>query len=368
MTRVDPGAVVEPAAEHAEGSERVGVSIPFSVVALVVAVLALALLALPIAVAGFIAAAVIAIAVALAVVAVARAVRRGRGFALAVTALGVAVLTGTVATAIGVGTTIVAATDAYRESGVVAPSDVTGDGAAAPEVDADISGQWVVDELLRECHASHLHAVAAPGSTTLFLVGERPVSVDDFSFTVTVEPGADTWHGKILGDVPEGSDALTGSSANPLECESVEIDAFTGNLVTAGGDEAGGSDAPPAPAGEVNYWELEVGMCLNDANLPERFTTIPLVDCAQSHDSEVYAILPLADGPYPGDEEVFRLAEDGCYEAYEPYVGMSYDTSYYYFAYYWPDKNGWGAGDRNVVCIVYDENGQIEGSVRGSGR
>ena len=372
MSHVEPSAVVDPAAHNAGGDARVGASIPFSIVALVVTVLSLGLIALPIPVAGVIAGAVIAVAVVLAVIAVARATRSGRGFALAVVALGVAVVTGTAATAIGVGTTIAFASDAARESGVLAPfAAAAGDEAPQPEDDADVSGQWVVDELLRECRAGHLHAVAAPGSTTLFLVGERPVSIDDFTFTVTVEPGSDTWLGSVQGDAPEGSEPLSGSSENPLGCESVEIDAFTGAIVTtttAGGDEAGGSDASPAPDGEVWFSDLEVGMCLNDANLPERFSSIPLVDCAQPHDSEVYAIVTLPDGAYPNEDELFSLADDACYDEYEPYVGTNYDVSYYYFAYYWPDKNSWASGERDIVCVVYDENGQIEGSVRGSGR
>lgn len=371
MTHLAPSAVIDPESNSAAREPRVGASIPFSIVALVVAVLALALFALPIPVAGLVVAAVIAVAVVLGVIAVARATRARRGFALALVALGVAVVTGSVATAIGVGTTIAFAFDANREGSVAASwIDATGDTAAQPADAADISGQWVVDELLRECRAGHLHAVTAPGSTTLFLVGERPVSVDDFTFTVTVEPGSDTWQGSVQGDVPDGSEPLSGSSENPLGCESVEIDAFTGAIVTstAGGDETGGMDAPPAPEGEVLFSDLEVGMCLNDANLPERFSSIPQVDCAEPHDSEVYAIVTLPDGAYPSDDELFRLADDACYEEYEPYVGTNYDVSYYYFAYYWPDKNGWASGDRDIVCVVYDENGQIEGSVRGSGR
>lgn len=371
MTHPEPSPVVDPAVHSAGGNVRGGASIPFSIVALVVAVLALGLIALPIPVAGVIAGAVIVVAVVLALIAVARATRGGRGFVLAVVALGVAVVTGTAATVIGVGTTIAFASDAFRESDVLAPFSAAGDEAPQPEDDADISGQWVVDELLRECRAGHLHAVEAPGSTTLFLVGERPVSVDDFTFTVTVEPGSDTWQGSVQGDVPEGSESLSGSSENPLGCESVEIDAFTGTIVattTAGGDEAGGLDAPTAPDGEVWFSDLEVGMCLNDANLPERFSSIPLVDCTQPHDSEVFAIVALADGVYPSDDEIFRLADDACYEEYEPYVGINYDVSYYYFSYYWPDKNSWASGERDIICVVYDENGQIEGSVRGSGR
>ena len=370
MAEVEQGVLHTETPIEPQGDERGRASIPWAVGALVLAVVPLAAFALPFEGAGFIAPVMIAGAVVLAIVAVAKAVRRDRGRVLAVVALALAVTTGTFSSVASVALGLANISDDLSDSGVVASNPwadvLAGDDAAPVGEESQISAQWVVDELLRECRADHLHAVAAPGSTTLYLVGERPVSVDDFTFTVTVEPGDDTWNGIVQA----GSEPLEGSSANPLGCENVELDAETGAVVTttAGGDEATGSDAPPASDDEVSYWDLEIGMCLNDANLTGRVTTIPLVDCDQPHDSEVYAIEALADGPYPGDDEVFRLADEVCLDAYEPYVGMDYDISYYYFGYYWPDKNNWGSGDRNVVCVIYDENGQIEGSVRGSGR
>lgn len=361
-------------------SETPRASIPFVIAALVLAVVPLALLAVPFAGAGFIAATLIAAGVVLGALGVARATMAGRGRALALVALALAVTTGTVSTAIGAGATLVAGAETLRTAAGDSESELVdlftggagGDAVAEP---AQISGQWVVDELLRLCDASRLHAVPTEDAPEVFLVGERPVSVDDFDFTVTVAPGDDTWSGEVRGDVPPGVRVRTADEVNPLDCADIEIDAATGEVIGSegveGGDgaEAGGpTDAPPAPEGEVNFWDLEVGMCLNDADLPEAFTSIPLVDCAVQHDSEVYAIESLAEGPYPGDEEVFRLAEDICFDAFEPYVGTPYDRSLYYYGYYWPDKNNWGFGDREIVCVLFDENGQIEGSVRGSGR
>ncbi len=377
MALVEPTGLTDAEATAAVSDERRRASIPFAIVALVLAVLPLGALALPFPGASLVAAALIMVGVVVAIIAVDRAVRGARGRVLAVVALALAITTGTVSTAVGLGTGIAAAAEAFRgQEGSTATEFgelFAGEGAAAPLAETQISATWVVDELLRACGADRLHAVAAPGSTTLFLVGERPVSVDDFEFTVTVEPGDESWSGSVQGDAPAGSVPLSGEAVNPLGCADIELDARSGEPVgetdaAAGGDEAGGVDAPPAPAGEVNYWELEVGMCLDDANLPETFTSIPLIDCAEPHDSEVYEIETLADGPYPGDDEIFRLAEEICFDAFEPYVGISYDRSLYYFAYYWPEKNNWGAGDRDIVCVLFDENGQTEGSVRGSGR
>lgn len=380
MALVEPTGLADAETTTAESDAGPRASIPFAIVALVLAVLPLGALALPFPGAGLVAAALIAAGVLAAIVAVDRAVRGARGRTLAVVALALAITTGTVSTAVGLGTGIAAAADALGDVEGSSPGDLgelgelfAGDGAAAPLADSQISADWVVDELLRECGAARLHAVAAPGSTTLYLVGERPVSIEAFTFTVTVEPGGDSWSGSVQGDVPAGSAPLSGEAVNPLGCADIELDARSGEPVgeseaEAGGDEAGGVDAPPAPEGEVNYWDLEVGMCLDDANLPATFTSIPLVDCAEPHDSEVYAVETLADGAYPGEEEIFRLAEEVCLDAFEPYVGISYDRSLYYFAYYWPEKNNWGAGDRDVVCVLFDENGQTEGSVRGSGR
>ncbi len=386
MEQAEPTGLVDTEATVLARDGQRRASIPFAIIALVLAVLPLALLALPVPGAGLLAAAAITVSVVVAIIAVDRAVRGAPGRTLAVVALALAVTTGMVSTAAGLASGIAAAAAAFGERGGSIPSGLdellAGEAAAAPASDAQISGEWVVDELLRACAAGRLHAVAAPGSTTLFLVGERPVSVDAFAFTVTVTPGDESWTASVRGDVPAGSDPVSGEAVNPLGCADIELDAQSGEPVGgagdapddaagdpgAGGDDAGGADAPPAPEGEVNYWELEVGMCVNDADLPETFLSIPLVDCAQPHDSEVYAIETLDEGPYPGEDEVFRLAEEICLDTFEPYVGISYDRSLFYFGYYWPDKNNWGGGDRDVICVLYDQNGPIEGSMRGSGR
>jgi Septum formation len=103
-----------------------------------------------------------------------------------------------------------------------------------------------------------------------------------------------------------------------------------------------------------------VGSCLDENGEP--------VDCASPHDSELYALVDLPDGPWPGQKEVDAASEQPCLDQFAGYVGVSYDDSALDFGYVTPDEESWGAGDRQVWCIVGDPAGPLTGSVRGSGQ
>jgi len=368
---VAPDAALAPAAAQPGSPAKHGASIPFIIAALVLALVPLVLLALPFAGAGFVAATLIAVGVVLGAIGVARSTGSARRRAFAVVALALAVTTGTVSSAIGAGATLTAGAETLRAAAGDTPSGLVdiftggaeagGDAVAEP---AQISGQWVVDELLRLCNASELHAVASDDEPTLFLVGDRPVSVDVFDFTVTVVPGDDAWSAELRGDVPLGVEVLTADEVNPLGCDDIEVDPATGEVIGADG----GAEAPPVAEGEVPFSEIEVGMCVNDADITESVWGLPLADCDEPHDSEVYAIFDLPAGEYPGDDEVVRLSDEGCFAAFADYVGVPYDQSVLYFQFYWPDKRGWAVDDRAVICTLYDPDGPLVGSVRGSGR
>lgn len=364
-----PAPATSPAQPGAPETRRA--SIPFIIAALVLAIVPLVLLALPFAGAGFVAATLIAVGVVLGAIGVARATGAARRRALAVVALALAVTTGTVSSAIGAGATLAAGVETLRAAAGDAPSELvdvftggTDAGSEAVAEPAQISAQWVVDELLRLCGASALHAVPSADEPTLFLVGERPVSVDAFDFTVTVVPGDDAWSGELRGDVPPGVEVLTADEVNPLGCGDIEVDPATGEVIGAGG----GAEAPPVAEGEVPFSEIEVGMCVNDADITESVWGLPRADCDEPHDSEVFAIFDLPAGEYPGDDEVIRLSDEGCFAAFADYVGVPYDQSALYFQFYWPDKRGWAVDDRAVICTLYDPEGPLVGSVRGSGR
>ena len=68
---------------------------------------------------------------------------------------------------------------------------------------------------------------------------------------------------------------------------------------------------------------------------------------------------------------VSDAAQTGCYDAFEAYMGISYEESWYGFDGLLPTDQSWEMGDREVVCFVepYDPNISVSvGSAKGQGR
>ena len=126
--------------------------------------------------------------------------------------------------------------------------------------------------------------------------------------------------------------------------------------------------------GKSDVFSLTVGDCVNDGDLEAtEISSVEKPSCDELHDNEVYLTVELesrtypADAPYPGDEATYALAEGSCAGYFETWVGASvYDTSLYYFPFY-PSESSWGQGDREVVCLAYDTEGQVTGSLEGKG-
>ncbi|HEU4489879.1 MAG TPA: septum formation family protein [Jiangellales bacterium] len=105
---------------------------------------------------------------------------------------------------------------------------------------------------------------------------------------------------------------------------------------------------------------FQPGTCLDEDGLP--------TDCAAAHDAEVFAVVSLPEGTWPGQEALETAADEACGSEFEAYVGASYEESALYYGYYTPLQDDWTVGDREVLCFVYDADGPLTGSVRGSGR
>jgi hypothetical protein len=110
-----------------------------------------------------------------------------------------------------------------------------------------------------------------------------------------------------------------------------------------------------------------VGSCLQEPGAQDSVATE--IDCAQDHDAEVYLVDDLGAGVWPGYDEVDANADAACYDAFEGYVGNSWEWSDFDYGYFLPDQAEWALGEHRVVCVVVpglDE--ALRGSVRGSGR
>ena len=118
-----------------------------------------------------------------------------------------------------------------------------------------------------------------------------------------------------------------------------------------------------------NVFSLEVGQCFDDPEaLDDEVSDVPIVECADVHDNEVYYLFDLPDGDYPGLTAVKESADEGCFAQFEPYVGRDYPTSALDYWALYPTSSSWDQDDREIVCVLLDvERGTLQGSMRGSG-
>lgn len=121
---------------------------------------------------------------------------------------------------------------------------------------------------------------------------------------------------------------------------------------------------------DTDIRSLETGDCVDFDGQQDQTVVyqLPRVDCDEPHDGEVYLVGQLADGPYPGVDEVEAEVEALCIgDAFEEYVGTIYDDSELYAYSLYPLEKNWRI-DHEYTCIAYLEGNQLTGSVEGSHR
>jgi Septum formation len=136
------------------------------------------------------------------------------------------------------------------------------------------------------------------------------------------------------------------------------------------GDETTRNDAGQiTEGGGLGAFVIKNGDCIN---LPAEslVASVEGVPCGRPHDAEAYHVFDLADGPYPGLDGVTASADDGCYSAFHPFVGVALEYSSLDVMYFHPTEDSWNElDDREIVCLVTTMDGsQLTGTMRGSGR
>ena len=124
-----------------------------------------------------------------------------------------------------------------------------------------------------------------------------------------------------------------------------------------------------AACGQGNVFSLEVGTCFDDEDSGSgEVSDVPIVDCSDPHDNEVYYLFDMPDGDFPGSNAIEEQAIDGCLASFDSYVGRSYETSVLDIAWITPTEPSWDGGDREIVCILYDLTlAKLMRSMQGSG-
>jgi len=127
-----------------------------------------------------------------------------------------------------------------------------------------------------------------------------------------------------------------------------------------------------APGSEqVDVRDLKVGDCLADSPTggEEVIFTVETVPCSEPHSAEIYAVVTLPEGDYPGEEAVVVQVDELCNAEFESFVGLPYEESVLYLNFLYPsDEQSWNAGYRWVTCAVYDPAGDTTGTLADANR
>lgn len=118
-----------------------------------------------------------------------------------------------------------------------------------------------------------------------------------------------------------------------------------------------------------NVFDLDVGDCFDDdgSGAGGALTDVPVVDCDQPHDNEVFHTFEVEAQEFPGEDALVTRAEEECIPAFAEYVGAEHATTDLEVFPITPTEDGWDAGDREVMCALYDlDRDELVGSMRGA--
>lgn len=134
--------------------------------------------------------------------------------------------------------------------------------------------------------------------------------------------------------------------------------------------QANGGEGGIVETGSELVTELTTGDCFDMTNGvdDDMQTFVDVTACGEVHHFEVFAEPNLDDAAFPGDDEVTRLGDDACYEAFDDYVGSTWEDSALDYGYFTPTEDTWATGDREVTCYLATAPEGESASLAGSGR
>jgi hypothetical protein len=111
---------------------------------------------------------------------------------------------------------------------------------------------------------------------------------------------------------------------------------------------------------------LGKGDCFNSpGGLEGLATDADVVPCAREHDGEVFAVVTLPEGRYPGDDSLTDTADERCYDLRDGYVMDGWALPGHVDVYHLvPSRESWRFGDREITCVL--GNGDARSTLTGS--
>jgi hypothetical protein len=154
----------------------------------------------------------------------------------------------------------------------------------------------------------------------------------------------------------------------------------TGSGAASAGGTTSTIDVTDPPGGRNESAQRSAGFKLSQCFTADGFvagrtlepTQLHPIACDAPHRLEVDAVLqhpsPRSIG-FPGAEALASFADDQCLAQFSDYVGQSYEQSSLDITDIRPTEKSWNAGDRTVVCFVYDQDfSDLTSPVKGSRR
>lgn len=125
----------------------------------------------------------------------------------------------------------------------------------------------------------------------------------------------------------------------------------------------------PARSGEdsggVSIRTLGVGKCFDDLTGAGDVGFVEPRGCHEPHDNEVFAWFVMPHDAWPGENATNAWADQACYEEFAMYTGETYAESPLDYGWWYPIEETWQAGDRTVICALWDfEGNELVGSMR----
>ncbi len=125
-----------------------------------------------------------------------------------------------------------------------------------------------------------------------------------------------------------------------------------------------------AACSDGNVFSLEVGDCFDDvSSTADEVSSVPIVDCAEPHDNEIFAVYDIEGTEFPGQTEVQESADEECLRRFADWAGIAYSESALITFPITPTADSWDAiDDRAVACVIYDAGlKKLTGSMAGAG-
>ncbi|HEX6425750.1 MAG TPA: septum formation family protein [Acidimicrobiales bacterium] len=119
---------------------------------------------------------------------------------------------------------------------------------------------------------------------------------------------------------------------------------------------------------DADVFSLGVGDCLVEETPDGEVQSLPVVPCDQPHASEIYYVHIIDADGLPGADEMESIARDECLPQFETFVGVPYEQSALLVTWLEPTEASWDAGDRELLCIAVDPEGDATGSFAGTAR